>query len=189
MRCTNSANKNINEGKILYRETQRKKDDRVLLKTKRADFCQCVIPSAVVFFSAILVTAWDFIYSQNRIYDLNIVGVIGVTLFLMGVAIRRVGKNTLGEYYSYGLRTSQNHKLIKRGIYRYVRHPISLAAMMYSMGIPLIFSSLYGTLLMLVMIPLILNRIRIEEKMLLKRFGEEYREYMKETKKLVPLVY
>jgi len=60
---------------------------------------------------------------------------------------------------------------------------------MYSIGIPLIFSSLYGFLLMLGLTPLFLYRIKIEEKMLIKRFGEEYKEYIKKTKKLLPLIY
>jgi len=160
-----------------------------LLETERADWYQCVVPSAVVFFSAILVTAWDFIYFQKSIYDLNTVSVMGLALFLMGVIIRRVGKRTLGQYYAYGLRTKPSHRLIKHGTYKYIRHPISLAAILYSVGIPLTFSSLYGFLLMLLMIPLILNRIRIEERMLLKEFGDEYREYMEETKKLIPFIY
>ena len=32
-------------------------------------------------------------------------------------------------------------------------------------------------------------RIRIEEKALLEAFGEEYRNYMQRTRRLVPLIY
>ena len=42
---------------------------------------------------------------------------------------------------------------------------------------------------MLGLVPLILYRIRIEEAILMEEFGDEYREYMKRTKKLIPLVF
>jgi protein-S-isoprenylcysteine O-methyltransferase Ste14 len=34
-----------------------------------------------------------------------------------------------------------------------------------------------------------LYRIKNEERMLLEKLGNEYREYMKKTKKMIPFVY
>ncbi|MFQ5712267.1 MAG: methyltransferase family protein [Candidatus Geothermarchaeales archaeon] len=70
-----------------------------------------------------------------------------------------------------------------------MRHPAYLGSLLLSPGIPLIFSSFYGFLLILWIIPCFLYRIRIEESMLLEKFGDEYREYMKETKKIIPFIY
>jgi protein-S-isoprenylcysteine O-methyltransferase Ste14 len=54
----------------------------------------------------------------------------------------------------------------------------------------MIANSLYGFVIMLVIIPpIILNRIRIEEKILVSRFGQEYLEYTHKTKKLIPYIY
>jgi len=142
---------------------------RVLLFwTEREDW-GFVISATLVFALALLLTALDFILIQKLIYRFGIVNAVGLTLFLIGVIIRLVGKRTLGKYYSYGLRTMPDHKLIKHGIYKHIRHPISLAAIIYDMGIPLFFSSLYGFLLMLGLIPLMLYRIKIEEKMLIEK--------------------
>jgi protein-S-isoprenylcysteine O-methyltransferase Ste14 len=127
--------------------------------------------------------------NSKLIFHFGIVNAVGLVLFVVGVAIRGVGRITLGKYYSYGLRVLPDHKLIKHGVYRYIRHPISLAAIIYGVGIPLFFSSLYGFLIMLGLIPLILYRTRIEEKMLIEKFGDEYRDYMKKTKKLIPFIY
>lgn len=33
------------------------------------------------------------------------------------------------------------------------------------------------------------NRINIEEKLLLEQFGSEYEEYMKKTKRMIPWIY
>ena len=95
----------------------------------------------------------------------------------------------MGKYYSYGLRTLPDQEIVKRGVYKYVRHPITLNAIIYCMGIPLIFGSLPGFLVMLGLIPLFLYRIMIEEEMLLERFGEAYREYRRKTKRLLPFFY
>jgi len=42
---------------------------------------------------------------------------------------------------------------------------------------------------MLGFIPCFLYRIKIEENTLLEKFGNEYREYMKIIKKIVPYIY
>lgn len=160
----------------------------MMFETERADWW-FIIPATLVWFSALLVTLWGFVKVQEMTYRLSMVSIVGLVLFLTGIAIRRVAKRTLGKYYSYGLRTLPNHQLIKHGIYKHIRHPCHLAMLMYSMGIPLFFSSLYGFLLMLGLIPCTLYRIRIGENMLIEKFGDEYREYMTETKKLIPFVY
>ena len=148
-----------------------------------------VIAATLVFFSSLLVTFWDFWQIQVMIFHLSSLSIAGFVLFIFGVILRAVGRITLGRYYTYGLRTLPNQKLVTHGIFRHVRHPISLAAILYSAGIPLIFSSLYGFAMMLFIIPLILYRLRIEERMLIEKFGDEYREYMRKTKKLIPFIY
>jgi len=161
---------------------------RVSFEIERADW-SFIISATLVFLSALLVTAWDFIQIQKMTYHFGIVNLLGLILFFTGIPIRYVGKRTLGRYYSYGLRTLPHHKLVEHGIYRRVRHPISLAAIIYSLGIPLIFSSFYGFSVMLALIPLILYRIKIEEKMLISKFGDKYREYMRTTKRSIPFVF
>jgi protein-S-isoprenylcysteine O-methyltransferase Ste14 len=42
---------------------------------------------------------------------------------------------------------------------------------------------------MLLLIPCYLYRIKIEEDMLIARFGETYREYMRHTKRLIPRIF
>jgi protein-S-isoprenylcysteine O-methyltransferase Ste14 len=157
-----------------------------MFKTTREDW-YFIVPSSLIFFFALIISVWDFIIIQKANY--GIINIIGVILFLTGLIIRLIGKRTLGRYYSYGLKTLPDHKLIKHGIYKHIRHPIYLAIILYGMGIPMFFSSLYGFLIMLCLIPLIFYRIKIEEKMLLNKFGEEYRDYMEKSKKLIPFVF
>jgi protein-S-isoprenylcysteine O-methyltransferase Ste14 len=135
------------------------------------------------------VIAWDFLVLQGAVYRFGVVNAAGLALFVAGVSLRAVGKRTLAKSYSYVLRASGQKKLVKHGVYRSVRHPIYLAALLYTMGTPLIFSSVFSFLVILGFIPCILYRIEVEEKMLIQEFGNEYLEYKKHTKKLIPYVY
>jgi len=161
---------------------------KISFRTEKADRI-FVISATLIFGLSLAVTTLDFVYLQGAFYNFNMVSVAGLLLFSIGIVLRIAGRITLGKYYSYGLRTLPDQKLVKHGIYKHIRHPITLAASLYSTGIPLTFSSLYGFVLMLVLIPLFLYRIRIEEKMLVERFGEEYLDYIKKTKRLIPFIY
>jgi len=145
--------------------------------------------SITCLFSVLFVTLWDFVKIQEMVYRLGLLNGVGLGLFLIGISIRMTAKRTLGKYYTCTLKVLPNHKLIKHGIYKHIRHPCYLAMILYSTGIPLIFSSLCGFLLTLLLIPCIFYRIRIEERMLIKKFGSEYLGYMKKSKRLVPYVY
>jgi len=81
------------------------------------------------------------------------------------------------------------HKLITSGPYHLIRHPIYLGGILFGLSIPMISDSLYGFVIMLIPIPIVLHRIRIEEKVLVSRFGQEYLEYARKTKKLIPYIY
>jgi len=56
-------------------------------------------------------------------------------------------------------------------------------------GLPVYAASLYGFLAMLVLIPIILNRIRLEEKLLTEEFQDAFQKYKETTKKLIPFIY
>lgn len=157
-----------------------------MLETTHEDWYFITL-SSLIFFLALFISIYDFLVVQKANY--GIVNVIGLVLFLIGLYIRLSGKHALGKYYSRGLRTLKDHELVKKGFYKYIRHPIYLSSIIYGLGVPLFFSSVYGFLIMLLIIPLIFYRIKIEENMLLEEFGDEYQEYIKQTKKLIPYLY
>ena len=148
-----------------------------------------MVSATLIFVIGLLVAVWDFIQLQKAIWTLGLLNGVGLAVFVGGTVLRQVGKRTLGRSYSYGLRTLKDQKLIQHGVYRHIRHPITLAAIIYTPAIPLVLSSLYGFLVMLGIVPLFLYRIGIEEKMLIEKFGPEYIQYMKRTKRLIPFIY
>jgi protein-S-isoprenylcysteine O-methyltransferase Ste14 len=60
---------------------------------------------------------------------------------------------------------------------------------LFQVGLAAFFSSLRGALMMLLLVPCFLYRIRIEEEMLTREFGGDYFEYVEKSKKLIPGVY
>ena len=56
-------------------------------------------------------------------------------------------------------------------------------------GLPVYAASLNGFLTSLVLIPIIFNRIKLEEKLLTEEFQEAFRKYKETTKKLIPFIY
>jgi protein-S-isoprenylcysteine O-methyltransferase Ste14 len=103
--------------------------------------------------------------------------------------LRLIARRTLGKHFSYALRTLEDHQLVTQGIYGHLRHPAYTGDLLVQLGVTLLFSSLAGFLLMLLLIPCFLYRIKIEEEMLGERFGERYRAYAKRSKRLLPYVY
>jgi protein-S-isoprenylcysteine O-methyltransferase Ste14 len=73
-------------------------------------------------------------------------------------------------------------RLIIRGIYKYLRHPIYIGIIFTILGLTVASGSVFGlTFLVVVVIPLNIARAYFEEKALLKKFGKEYETYRSRT--------
>ena len=161
---------------------------RQLLKTEKDDRL-LYFTINIVSLGSLAITAWDFIVQQQGVYSLRWLSLVGFMLFIPGLIIYLAARITLGRLFSKTLMIVEGHKLITHGIYRHVRHPSYTGSILFFLGLPLLFNSVLGFAIVLPMILLVLLRIPIEENMLLREFGEDYREYMERTKKLIPSVY
>ncbi len=114
---------------------------------------------------------------------------VGVLIYFVGDCILVLGHLSLGDNWSLNPEIKNGHTLVTLGIYRWIRHPIYTAYIM--MGLGFLLSS---TNLLVGSIPLIpsaiicLVRIKPEEKMMLEKFGDEYKEYMQRTGSLLPRI-
>jgi protein-S-isoprenylcysteine O-methyltransferase Ste14 len=160
----------------------------LMVKVRKADWF-FIVPATAIWLLSLATTAWDFIALQQLTFHFTIISALGIALFFCGVALRITSKRKLNQSYSYTLSTAPTKRLVTSGVYRFIRHPIYFAAIFYVSGAPLVFSSLYGFFVSLVFIPCILYRIGIEEKLLTEEFGEQYVDYKKHTKRLVPFLY
>ena len=118
------------------------------------------------------------------------VSFIGLFLIGIGLWIRIVAIKTLKEQFTYTVKILNDHKLITRGIYHYLRHPAYVGQLLILFGIGTAFSNWLSILLIFVPNFLVLlYRISIEEKALIECFAAEYLEYKKRTKGLVPWLF
>jgi protein-S-isoprenylcysteine O-methyltransferase Ste14 len=132
---------------------------------------------------------WEVIKHPQELFTLPWQRMIGLTLFVIGLTLMIVGQITLWRNYSGFVVIKKGHQLITHGIYRFTRNPIYLGGIMVFAGLPVYAASVYGFLVMLTMIPIILFRIKMEEKMLAEHFGDDYEAYRNKTKRLIPFLF
>ncbi len=114
----------------------------------------------------------------------------GLALIILGMVLRFISVWTLGKYFTVDLDIHEEQQLVKKGIYRYIRHPSYAGSLLSFLGFGISLNNWVS--LFVVFIPVLLAflyRIRLEEKMLLEQFGPAYTEYKKETRRLIPMIY
>ena len=153
-----------------------------------------VIPYITCILLALIASILDFILIQQYLFQL--IGIIIAVIIAIGAIIFRLYprwallKHGFPSLMSTArLQIVENHTLIKTGLYKRIHHPLYLGEIMRAFILPSLFWSLYGALLGVGAVIFLLFRIQIEEKMLLEEFGEEYEEYRRSTKKLIPFIY
>ena len=158
------------------------------------------IPAITVFFLGLIVSGrdgydglvgaiWELVKDPQNLRLLSIWNIAGLTLFVVGLTIALVAVFTLRRFYLSTLVIIEDHQLITHGIYRFTRHPIYFGVLIGIMGVPVYAPSLYGFLVLSLLIPIFLNRIRMEEELLTEEFGDAYRTYKETTRKLIPFIY
>jgi protein-S-isoprenylcysteine O-methyltransferase Ste14 len=82
----------------------------------------------------------------------------------------------------------QGAVLIAKGPYKFIRHPMYLAVILFSLSVVIDKPSSLRILIVILLIINLLIKIEFEEKILMKEF-KEYGSYIKETRKLLPFIY
>jgi protein-S-isoprenylcysteine O-methyltransferase Ste14 len=95
----------------------------------------------------------------------------------------------LGRNWSITLVVRKGHELIRHGVYRRVRHPMYAAIFLFCLAQGLLLQNwLAGWSAFATFAPLYLVRTPREERMMCDFFGHEYRDYMRQTGRLIPRV-
>jgi len=119
--------------------------------------------------------------------------IIGLLFFIISFLLRWWSVSTLGNQWGIhvdglGRLHSARRQLIRSGPYKYVRHPIYLAAIIEVISIPLMFAAFYTLLFsVMVCIPLQICRAYFEESGLKQIFGDEYSRYVREVNAFLPI--
>ena len=88
------------------------------------------------------------------------------------------------------LDVKDDQTLITSVIFRYIHHPIYAGGVVGIFGFYLAFRSPFVLIAVWIIYFIVFrHRLHFEEKMMIEAFGDEYREYMKRTKRLIPFLY
>lgn len=91
-------------------------------------------------------------------------------------------------YKKYWSMETGKGSLVKKGVYKYIRHPQYTGLLILSFGMLAEWATLSMLLLYPVMIGMYVRLAKREEKEMLTEFGGEYRVYMKKTKRFIPFI-
>ncbi len=114
---------------------------------------------------------------------------IGFALTVAGVAFAIWARFALGGNWSANVTVKQNHELKRTGPYAFVRHPIYSGFLLGLLGTAIAFGEwrdLIGVVLGLIGWR---GKSLIEERFMTEQFGEQYQQYKREVKALIPFVY
>ena len=109
-------------------------------------------------------------------------GWVGAAIFAGASLLLWFTHQALGRNWTPTLGFRQEHDLVTGGVFRYIRHPMYAAHLLWALAQPLLLHNwIAGFSFLVVSIPLYLTRVGDEEQMLLDKFGEDYQEYMDNT--------
>ena len=111
---------------------------------------------------------------------------LGIAIGFVALLGLIIVHRALGRFWSWDLRIQQDHKLVTEGVYARVRHPMYTVLMAHTVGLAVVSSSWLFMLLCAARIAGLYLRIRREEAMLIEKFGDEYRAYMRRAGRLLP---
>jgi protein-S-isoprenylcysteine O-methyltransferase Ste14 len=112
--------------------------------------------------------------------------ILGFLLIILSIYINYLARRELAKHWSPLASSTKNQQLIKTGVYAKVRHPIYTSILVFLLGVAFISGSLYSFAFFVLFIIALGIRIRKEERELITKFGEEYKEYVEETSLLIP---
>jgi protein-S-isoprenylcysteine O-methyltransferase Ste14 len=123
-------------------------------------------------------------------YNLPVLaGWTGTAFFAGAIVLLWRSHVDLGRNFSATLRIASQHSLVTNGVYRYIRHPMYTAHLLWAIAQGLLLSNwLAGWAFLVLSVPLYIIRIPKEEQMMIEHFGEEYREYKNRTGRLIPRI-
>lgn len=134
-----------------------------------------------------LITGWPAVLSYGLSYAMVMAGAI---LFVASLWLFRRSHKDLGRQWSASLEIREEHRVVRNGVYRMIRHPMYASFWLWALAQAFLLPNLVGALSGLLFVGvLFFARVRHEEQMLLEALGDDYRVYMAETKRIVPGIY
>jgi protein-S-isoprenylcysteine O-methyltransferase Ste14 len=111
---------------------------------------------------------------------------LGASVAFIGVVFWIYSQAVLDRNWSPQLQVQKEHKLITKGPYKAIRHPLYTAMFIWVIGLSLFTANMVFALLAILTIIGLVARVPKEEKMMIETFGDEYEKYKKNTGRFFP---
>ena len=136
----------------------------------------------------VLLIFWVSIYDYTNHFQSHLIQlIVGCLLIMIGLTIRLISIKKLHIFFVSHVAYVKSHQLITTGIYSVIRHPSELGLLSICFGVVMLLSSLTGLLMIVfALVPLVIYRIVLEDKLLLALFSSDYEKYKAETPSLLP---
>jgi len=167
----------------------------LLTRAKRASATVKDRGSLVLLWSSIAVGIWAANLIRSRgvgstgappVFFLS----VALAFLLSGLALRWTAILALGRFFTSTVAVQPGQRIVRTGVYRYVRHPAYSGLLLAFLGVGVAFNNWLSLLVILVPVTTaLLYRIRVEENLLAEMLGREYIDYRQATKRLVPGIY
>jgi len=116
--------------------------------------------------------------------------VLGVVVMWLGLAVRAWAVVTLGGAFRTTVEVDPGQAVVTAGPYRWIRHPSYTGLLLVIAGFGLALGNWLSFAACLVLpVPAIMRRIRVEEAELDRVLGDAYRSYRTTTTRLIPRVW
>ena len=147
---------------------------------------QHLIPAAAGFI--LIFNFFHRIWIFGPIYGNQILAIVGLVITACGLSFATCARVHLGKYWSGIITLKEGHRLIRTGPYSIVRHPIYTGFLLGALGSAMTAGTGDAIVGFLIMVVAYIVKIKREEMVLTKEFGDEYARFKAEVATLVPFV-
>jgi protein-S-isoprenylcysteine O-methyltransferase Ste14 len=173
-------------GGVIYLWRKRNMEDAAQTESGNRSFWWILPGFLFIFFAPPL----EWLYLPAVLPRTLWIQIAGLVLILAAIALRIWGRAHIRGLYSGHVEVQADHRLVQSGPYRLVRHPGYTGFLLLALGLSLGYASWTGLIsIPLLLIPGLAYRMKVEEVLLGEQVGEQYREYVRKTKRLIPGIW
>ena len=115
--------------------------------------------------------------------------VAGTMLMVAGIALRYLSLRALGIFFLNEVAIMPGQRLVTHGIYGSVRHPSETGTMCLAFGGVILLGSVYGLMASsLLLLPCLIWRTRLEDRMLRNHYAIEFGRYARDVPAFLPRI-
>jgi protein-S-isoprenylcysteine O-methyltransferase Ste14 len=136
----------------------------------------------------LLIVVWVVPFGVVAIRRTAVSGSLATAICALGLLVSIWSRRALGSEWSRDVELKQEHKLVERGPYAFVRHPIYTGHLLMGLGTAIGSGRLVAFAGLALFFVGFWIKLRQEERLLVRNFPEEYPAYRARVRALVPYV-